>query len=158
LLDQRLEKLGKRVHRREERRVDPAGADRIDADVVRGAVQPFAIPSELSDWSPPVAALRLPEPVSCLGFSHDYEVTVTDLGGHASLVASASIVVTGTSILESPEHTAELGADLDRAALARFADVRGIRIEDDVLVTSTGHEVLTAAIPKERVAVQAAMQ
>jgi Xaa-Pro aminopeptidase len=25
----------------------------------------------------------------------------------------------------------------------------GIRIEDDVLVTTTGHEVLTAAVPKE---------
>ena len=37
---------------------------------------------------------------------------------------------------------------LDRAALERFADVRGIRIEDDVLVTDTGAEVLTRAIPK----------
>ncbi|BAZ45742.1 Xaa-Pro dipeptidase [Chondrocystis sp. NIES-4102] len=31
--------------------------------------------------------------------------------------------------------------------LAQFADVRGIRIEDDVLVTSTGTEVLTADLP-----------
>lgn len=38
---------------------------------------------------------------------------------------------------------------LDRGALARFSDVRGIRVEDDVLCTPTGHEVLTAAIPKE---------
>jgi Xaa-Pro aminopeptidase len=36
----------------------------------------------------------------------------------------------------------------DRAALARFADVRGIRIEDDVLCTTDGPQVLTAAIPK----------
>lgn len=31
--------------------------------------------------------------------------------------------------------------------LAQFQDVRGIRIEDDVLVTETGHTVLTAALP-----------
>lgn len=31
----------------------------------------------------------------------------------------------------------------------------GIRIEDDVLVTDGGHDVLTAAVPKERVAVEA---
>ncbi len=37
---------------------------------------------------------------------------------------------------------------VDRAALARFDDVRGIRIEDDVLVTAEGCEVLTASIPK----------
>ncbi len=33
--------------------------------------------------------------------------------------------------------------------LAEFADVRGIRIEDDVLVTTTGCEVLTAALPTQ---------
>jgi Xaa-Pro aminopeptidase len=37
---------------------------------------------------------------------------------------------------------------VDRDALDRYGDVRGIRIEDDVLVTSEGAEVLTAAIPK----------
>jgi Xaa-Pro aminopeptidase len=31
--------------------------------------------------------------------------------------------------------------------LAKFADVRGIRIEDDVLVTQEGREVLTAELP-----------
>ncbi|MEH2149839.1 aminopeptidase P family protein [Nostoc sp.] len=31
--------------------------------------------------------------------------------------------------------------------LSEFADVRGIRIEDDVLVTTSGNEVLTAALP-----------
>ncbi|MCB9594635.1 MAG: aminopeptidase P family protein [Sandaracinaceae bacterium] len=52
------------------------------------------------------------------------------------------------AILGDAELTAVAGDRLDRAALGRFADVRGIRIEDDVLVTLDGHEVLTAAIPK----------
>jgi len=33
--------------------------------------------------------------------------------------------------------------------LAQFSDVRGIRIEDDVLVTPTGRDVLTAALPSD---------
>ncbi|MHC5831952.1 MAG: aminopeptidase P family protein, partial [Nostoc sp.] len=33
--------------------------------------------------------------------------------------------------------------------LSEFADVRGIRIEDDVLVTTAGSEVLTAALPND---------
>ena len=41
-----------------------------------------------------------------------------------------------------------LGRALDRDRLADFADVRGIRIEDDVLVTAKGREVLTADCPK----------
>jgi Xaa-Pro aminopeptidase len=47
---------------------------------------------------------------------------------------------------------------VDRAVLARFADVRGIRIEDDVLVTDDGAEVLTRAIPKDAAEVEAAVR
>jgi Xaa-Pro aminopeptidase len=48
------------------------------------------------------------------------------------------------------ELVAPFDADgtLDRAVLAKFADVRGIRIEDDVLVTESGNEVLTAGLVK----------
>ncbi len=46
---------------------------------------------------------------------------------------------------------------VDRDVLGRFADVRGIRIEDDVLVTSEGAEVLTAEIPKSVDEVEATM-
>jgi Xaa-Pro aminopeptidase len=53
------------------------------------------------------------------------------------------------AILEDPERLAIAGDRLDRAALERFADVRGIRIEDDILVTEAGSEVLTDALPKE---------
>ncbi|MCX4246581.1 aminopeptidase P family protein [Paraliomyxa miuraensis] len=45
----------------------------------------------------------------------------------------------------------------DPARLERFSDVRGIRIEDDVLCTTTNPEVLTAAIPKEPQAVEIAV-
>jgi Xaa-Pro aminopeptidase len=41
--------------------------------------------------------------------------------------------------------------------LARFDDVRGIRIEDDVLVTRDGAEVLTTGIPKTISEVEAAV-
>lgn len=44
---------------------------------------------------------------------------------------------------------------LCRDRLAAFADVRGIRIEDDVLCTDGAPEVLTAAIPKAAEAVEA---
>jgi Xaa-Pro aminopeptidase len=45
-----------------------------------------------------------------------------------------------------------------RDVLAKYADVRGIRIEDDVLVTDTGSDVLTASIPKTIEEVERAMR
>jgi Xaa-Pro aminopeptidase len=60
-------------------------------------------------------------------------------------------------ILSRPDEIGELESALDRAVLARFADVRGIRIEDDVLVTESGCEVLSAAVPKSVADVQDAM-
>ena len=47
---------------------------------------------------------------------------------------------------------------LRRDRLAAFAEVRGIRIEDDVLCTDGAPEVLTAAIPKTAAAVEACVQ
>jgi Xaa-Pro aminopeptidase len=63
------------------------------------------------------------------------------------------------AILERQALVGPLQADgaFDPAALARFADVRGIRIEDDVLCTTTEPEVLTAAIPKLASAVESAV-
>jgi Xaa-Pro aminopeptidase len=52
------------------------------------------------------------------------------------------------AILKDPRFAELVRAHVDREALARFSDVRGIRIEDDVIVTETGGEVLTRAIPK----------
>ena len=60
-------------------------------------------------------------------------------------------------ILSRSEEIGELESALNRTELARFSDVRGIRIEDDVLVTETGSEILSAAIPKSIADIQDAM-
>jgi Xaa-Pro aminopeptidase len=62
------------------------------------------------------------------------------------------------AILRDATYTAAIEKDLDREALARFADVRGIRLEDDVLVTATGAEIMTRAIPIDAGEVEAWMQ
>jgi len=62
------------------------------------------------------------------------------------------------AILKNPERT-RLAKDrlrLDR--LAAFSDVRGIRIEDTILVTEDGHDNLDAALPKTTAAIEAAMR
>jgi Xaa-Pro aminopeptidase len=51
-------------------------------------------------------------------------------------------------LLADRARTEHLGDAVDWARLERFSDVRGIRIEDDVRVTESGAEVLTAAIAK----------
>jgi Xaa-Pro aminopeptidase len=38
--------------------------------------------------------------------------------------------------------------------LADFADVRGIRIEDDVLITATGHEILTLDLSRHATGIE----
>ncbi len=52
-------------------------------------------------------------------------------------------------LLDCRERRAEFGDCVNFDAVARFSDVRGIRIEDEVLVTRAGAEVLTLAIPSQ---------
>ena len=59
------------------------------------------------------------------------------------------------AILADEKLSALAGDRLDRAELAKFGDVRGIRIEDDVLVTASGRDVLTNRIPKQVADVEA---
>ena len=54
------------------------------------------------------------------------------------------------ALLDNPETRAQFGNRVDWSRVETYARVRGIRIEDDVLVTSSGNEVLTVAIPKTR--------
>ncbi|MEM9452750.1 MAG: aminopeptidase P family protein [Myxococcota bacterium] len=63
------------------------------------------------------------------------------------------------AILERESLVGPFVADrsFDPERLHHFSEVRGIRIEDDVLCTTTEPEVLTAAIPKQPSAVEAAV-
>lgn len=51
------------------------------------------------------------------------------------------------AILNDVERRSKYQSVVNWERLAQFADVRGIRIEDDVLITEEGSEVLTAALP-----------
>ena len=59
------------------------------------------------------------------------------------------------AILNDPQTQAIYGDMINWERLQQFSDVRGIRIEDDVLVTSEGAEVLTASLPCQRDQIEA---
>jgi Xaa-Pro aminopeptidase len=54
------------------------------------------------------------------------------------------------AILDDSDVRRRTAGRIDWVRLERYRRLRGIRIEDDVLVTESAAEVLTAAIPKER--------
>jgi Xaa-Pro aminopeptidase len=62
------------------------------------------------------------------------------------------------AILDDPERTRPAQDRLRRDRLASFRDVRGIRIEDTILVTEDGYDNLTAALLKEGSAIETAMR
>lgn len=53
------------------------------------------------------------------------------------------------AILNNPETRKKYKDSVKWDELEKFADVRGIRIEDDILVTDRGREVLTAKLPTQ---------
>jgi Xaa-Pro aminopeptidase len=57
-------------------------------------------------------------------------------------------------ILNHPEYREKYNNVVNWQRLEQFADVRGIRIEDDVLVTDRGAEVLTAKLPTDATAIE----
>ena len=58
------------------------------------------------------------------------------------------------AILQDPERRTKYKDVVNWDRLAQFADVRGIRIEDDVLVTETDCEVLTVTLPTDPDAIE----
>jgi len=54
------------------------------------------------------------------------------------------------ALLDDGEVRREFSGRIDWTRLDSYRRLRGIRIEDDILVTPSGAEVLTAAIPKDR--------
>jgi Xaa-Pro aminopeptidase len=61
------------------------------------------------------------------------------------------------AILKNPERTKIAKERLRFDQLAKFSDVRGIRIEDTILVTQQGHDILTCEIPKEMESIEIEM-
>lgn len=57
-------------------------------------------------------------------------------------------------ILNNPEMRMKYRDVVNWERLAQFSDVRGIRIEDDVLITDSGSDVLTAALPTDAEAIE----
>lgn len=57
-------------------------------------------------------------------------------------------------ILEDKENCDRYATMVNWDRLAQFADVRGIRIEDDVLITEDGCEVITADLPTAATAIE----
>jgi Xaa-Pro aminopeptidase len=58
------------------------------------------------------------------------------------------------AIINDPKIRSQYQYSVNWEKLEQFADVRGIRIEDDVLVTESAREVLTAALPSQARAVE----
>ncbi len=62
-----------------------------------------------------------------------------------------------SGLLQNSELRAKYQDCINWDRLDQFKDVRGIRIEDDILITETGAEVLTAALPSTVTAIESCL-
>jgi Xaa-Pro aminopeptidase len=62
------------------------------------------------------------------------------------------------AILNNPKFREKYAQDVNWKQLEKFSDVRGIRIEDDILVTETGAEILTENLPTQALDIEALCQ
>ena len=58
-------------------------------------------------------------------------------------------------ILQAPQTQEKYQSMVNWERLAQFSDVRGIRIEDDVLITASGCDVLTDSLPSKALEIEA---
>ncbi len=61
------------------------------------------------------------------------------------------------AILNNPKNRDRYAHSVNWERLEQFADVRGIRIEDDILITEQGNEVLSRDLPTAAAAIEALM-
>ncbi|WP_287139292.1 aminopeptidase P family protein [Crocosphaera sp.] len=61
------------------------------------------------------------------------------------------------AILNNPKFQEKYQNDVNWEKLKQFSDVRGIRIEDDILVTETGAEILTKNLPTKAIDIEEMM-
>ncbi|MEA5512199.1 aminopeptidase P family protein [Crocosphaera sp. UHCC 0190] len=59
------------------------------------------------------------------------------------------------AILNNPQFKETYDIDINWDKLAQFSDVKGVRIEDDILVTEMGAEILTVNLPTHPLAIEA---
>jgi Xaa-Pro aminopeptidase len=62
------------------------------------------------------------------------------------------------ALLQDPDRRQPYAQTVNWERLAEFADVRGIRIEDDILITPTGAEILTTDLPTQAEQIEALIQ
>ena len=90
------------------------------------------------------------------GTSHWLGLDVHDVGAYTRDGKPRPLAPGMVITVEPGLYVAALGGHLDDQDIPKALRGIGVRIEDDVLVTETGHEVLTAACPKELDAIEAA--
>ncbi len=90
------------------------------------------------------------------GTSHWLGLDVHDVGAYTRDGKARPLAPGMVITVEPGLYVAPLGGHLDDHEMPAALRGIGVRIEDDVLVTEVGHDVLTAACPKEVAAVEAA--